>query len=133
MKKIGIMSLVCFIILLAGCDSSSYGKNNSEMQFLNASEINIISTENGDSYLIKNNIDKQNFIKMISNSEYQKEKLDIRDPDYYIEVNYKGSIKKLTFWASKKPIFKSAEEKNGYYSINNQDYIKVSHLFKARK
>lgn len=120
-----LMVFVILVLLLFGCqnnnnnNSSNTWGNKNNISLEDISGIEIQKKENPDRSLSKQEINV--FMNAINNGVYDNGKLDIRPPDYSMEINLmSGETKELYLWIDDGGNLFTDNDESGHYKLLNE-------------
>lgn len=134
-KILVVVSILTLTLVLFGCqnnqdnDSSNTWRNNNNISVENISEIKIYNQKDSARSLSRQEIEV--FMNAINNGVYNQGKLDIRPPDYEVEMSLKsGESKKLFLWIDDGGDLFMDEDESGHYILNETDRTELKVIFK---
>lgn len=134
-KILVVVSILTLTLVLFGCqnnqdnDSSNRWRDNNNISVENISEIKIHNQKDSARSLSRQEIEV--FMNAINNGVYNQGKLDIRPPDYEVEMSLKsGEFKKLFLWIDDGGDLFMDEDESGHYILNETDRTELKVIFK---
>lgn len=134
-KMLVVVSILTLTLVLFGCQnnkdnnsSNTWGYNNN-ISVENISEIHIQNKKDSARSLTQQEM--KVFMNAINNGVYNQAKLDIRPPDYEVEISLKSDqSKKLFLWIDDGGDLFMDEDESGHYILNETDRTKLKDIFK---
>lgn len=134
-KILVVVSILTLTLVLFGCqniknnNSANTWGNNNNISTEDISEIKIQNKKDSARSLTQQEI--KVFMNAINNGVYNQGKLDIRPPDYEVEMSLKsGESKKLFLWIDDGGDLFMDEDESGHYILNETDRTELKVIFK---